>query len=102
MATTTAEAGGCKHWPAVPSMVTIDEAEVPRFDPDDIPDEHWIEDFLTIERIEPGALWFEGGIGPVRVPKEASGLAEVGFGVNITLIQLRGRWRIVEVGFVYP
>ena len=73
----------------------------PPFDPDDVPDEHWIEDFVAIERVEPGALWFEGGIGPVQVSKEASDLAQVGWGVNIVLAQLRGKWHIVELGFVY-
>ena len=76
--------------------------KTPRFDPDEVPDERWVEDFLTIERVEPGVLWFEGGIGPVRVSKEASDLAEVGWGVNLVLAQLRGEWRIVELGFVYP
>jgi hypothetical protein len=76
--------------------------KTPRFDPDDIPEEHWVEDSLTIERVEPGELWFEDGIGPVRVSTEASDLAEVGWGVNIVLAQLRGEWRIAELGFVYP
>jgi len=61
-----------------------------------------VEDFLAIERAEPGALWFEGGIGPVHVSRAASDLAQVGWGVNIVLAQLRGTWRIVELGFVYP
>lgn len=77
-------------------------AKTPPFDPEDVPDEYWVEDFLAIERVEPGVLWFEGGIGPVRVSRKASDLAEVGWGVNIVLAQLRGEWRIVEVGFVYP
>jgi hypothetical protein len=77
-------------------------AKTPPFDPDEITDEHWVEDFLALERVEPGALWFEGGIGPVRVSKKASDLAEVGWGVNIVLARLRGEWRIVELGFVYP
>jgi hypothetical protein len=77
-------------------------AKTPPFDPDDVPDEHWVEDSLAIERVEPGALWFEGGIGPVRISKKASDLAEVGWSVNIVLAQLRGEWRIVELGFVYP
>ena len=47
----------------------------PRFDVDDIPVEHWVEGFLAIERVEPGALWFEKGIGPVPVSTEASDLA---------------------------
>lgn len=76
--------------------------KTPPFDPDDIPDEDWVEDSLAIERVEPGALWFEGGIGPVRVSKKASDLAEVGWSVNVVLAQLRGEWRIVELGFVYP
>ncbi len=65
-------------------------------------EEDWIEDFLAIERVEPGALWLEGGIGPLRVSREASDLAEVGWGVNIVLARLGGEWRIVELGFVYP
>jgi hypothetical protein len=77
-------------------------AKTPPFDPADIPDEHWVEDSLAIERVEPGALWFEGGIGPVHVSKKASALAEVGWSVNVVLAQLRGEWRIVELGFVYP
>lgn len=76
--------------------------KTPRFEVDDIPEEHWIEDFLAIERVEPGKLWFEGGIGPVAVSKEASDLAQLGWGVNVGLAQWRGRWYIVELGFVYP
>jgi hypothetical protein len=49
--------------------------KTPRFDPDEVPDEHWVDDFLAIERVEPRALWFEGGIGPVPVSRAASGLA---------------------------
>jgi hypothetical protein len=77
-------------------------AKTPPFDPEDVPDEDWVEDFLVIERVEPGALWFEGGIGPVRVSRKASDLAEVGWGVNVVLARLRDEWRIVELGFVYP
>jgi hypothetical protein len=75
---------------------------LPDFDPADVPDEHVIEDYLAIERVEPGALWFEGDVGPVPVPTEASDLAEPGWSVNIVLVMLRGRWHVAEVGFVYP
>lgn len=84
------------------SLLHDEMQKTPRFDVDDIPEEHWIEDFLAIERVEPGKLWFEGGIGPVAVSKEASDLAQVGWGVNVVLAQWRGRWYIVELGFVYP
>lgn len=75
---------------------------VPAFDPDAIPDDDWIEDQLWIERVEPGVLWFDGGIGPVEVPKKASDLARPGWAVTITLAKIADAWRIIEVGNVYP
>jgi hypothetical protein len=60
------------------------------------------QDQLWIERVEPGLLWFDGGIGPVRVPKKASELARPGWAVTITLAKIAGEWRILEVGNVYP
>ncbi|MDQ6948564.1 MAG: hypothetical protein M3256_20465, partial [Actinomycetota bacterium] len=71
-------------------------------DPDAVADEDWVEDYLQIERVESGALWFEGGVGPLKVPKQASGLAEVGWSVNVVLARVRGVWHLVEVGNVYP
>lgn len=70
-------------------------------DPDDIADENWVEDFLSITRVEDGRLWF-GEVGPVAVPKQASDLAEVGWDVNVVLARVGGSWRVVEVGGVYP
>lgn len=76
--------------------------DVPEFDPDSIPDDDWIEDQLWIERVEPAALWFAGGVGPVKVPKMASDLARPGWAVTITLAKVAGEWRAIEVGNVYP
>ena len=61
-----------------------------------------IEDFLMIDRVEPGLLWFEGGIGPVKVPKAASALAQPGWSLSIILARIRGQWQVLEVGNVYP
>ena len=61
-----------------------------------------VEDLLPIERVEPGALWFKGDIGPLKVPKEASVLAQAGWSVNVMLAQKRGVWHLLEVGNVYP
>jgi len=60
------------------------------------------EDFLEITRVEPGALWFSGDIGPVPVPEEAARFAEVGWSVNVVLARTQDSWQIVEVGNVYP
>ena len=74
--------------------------KLPKFRPDDVGDEDWIEDYLTIDRVEPGSIWFEG-TGPVKVAKTASDLAQPGWSVNIVLARLGGSWRIIEVGNVY-
>ncbi len=55
-----------------------------------------------IEGVEPGRLWFEGGIGPVSVPKSASAIAQPGWSVNIVLGRRGKTWHILEVGNVYP
>ena len=65
-------------------------------------DTDYIEDYLMIERVEPGKLFFERGIGPVSVTTEASGLAQVGWSVNITLGRTAKAWKVLEVGNVYP
>ncbi len=74
----------------------------PPIDIDEAAAEDVVDDLLAIARVEPRALWFEGGIGPVRVPKAASDVAQVGWRVNIVLGRLRREWRIVELGNVYP
>lgn len=77
-----------------------DLADAAEFDSHD--EEEIVEEFLPIERVEPGALFFEGGIGPLVVPKEASELAEAGWEVNVVLGRTSGGWRLLEVGCVYP
>lgn len=64
--------------------------------------EDHIENFLTIERTAPRALWFTGGIGPVVVPKAASDIAQPGWSVWVALGRVRTRWHLLEVGSVYP
>ncbi len=61
-----------------------------------------VEDRLVIERVEPGVLWFEGGIGPVEVPEAASALARPGWSLSVVLARRLGRWQLVEAGSVHP
>jgi hypothetical protein len=82
--------------------ILFEEAEGLDVDLDGLDDDDVVEDYLTIERVEPGELWFDGGIGPVRVPKAASDLAQPGWSASITLAKVAGRWRVVEIGNVYP
>ncbi len=74
----------------------------PPFDPDALGRKDLVENYLVIQRVEPGALYFSGGIGPLEVSTRASELAQVGWGVNATLARLHNTWRLVEVGNVYP
>lgn len=71
-------------------------------DRDAVPEGDWVEDSLRIERVEPGALWFEGGIGPLKVPGRATAVARVGWTVTVVLARVRGVWYLIEVGNVYP
>ena len=67
-----------------------------------VDDEDYVEDYLTIERVESGALFFEGGVGPLEVPKAASDLARVGWSLYASLARTKQGWQLVEVGVVYP
>jgi hypothetical protein len=61
-----------------------------------------LEDYFTIERVEPGALWLTGGIGPVNVDTTASSLARPGWSVYLVLWRSAGGWQVLEAGNVYP
>ena len=84
------------------SQLLFEQAHAASIDVDEIADEDYIEDYLAIEKVEPGALWFEGGIGPVAVPKAASNIAQTGWSVNVSLARSANTWHILEVGDVYP
>lgn len=74
----------------------------PQLDPEELADEDWVEDYLAIARVEPGQIWFEGGVGPIAVPRAASDMAQPGWSLFVTAARDGGRWHLLEVGFVYP
>lgn len=78
------------------------EQSTPRFDSVALGEQDLVDDYLVITRVEAGALHFSGGIGPLEVGEEAAALAEIGWGVNISLARLNGAWQVAEVGNVYP
>lgn len=84
------------------SGLLFDQSRKTTIHADALDDDAYVDDYLMIERIEPGKLWFEGGIGPVKVPKAASDIAQVGWSVNIVLGRAGSTWHILEVGNVYP
>lgn len=52
--------------------------------------------------VGPGKIWFENGIGPIAVPREASDLARPGWSVLVTAARVDTRWHLLEIGVVYP
>jgi hypothetical protein len=106
-----AHEAGDRAWEAVRDLPIADRLgmllheatdQAPAIDPDDVPDEDWVEDYVAITDVEPGKIWFEGGVGPIAVPREASDLARPGWSAFVTAARIRGRWRLLEVGVVYP
>lgn len=78
-------------------------------DPEELADEDYVDfDHHTIKKVEPGKLWlevYEGGsrtIGPLEVPKKATDLIKKGWEMSCALGRMRGKWRIVEMGNIYP
>ena len=77
-------------------------AGAPDINPDEVAEQDWVEDYLQISDVEPGKIWFEGGIGPITVPRKASDLARPGWSMHITAARVAGAWHLLEIGFVYP
>jgi hypothetical protein len=68
----------------------------------ELSDDDYIEDYLMIERVEPGAIFFDGGVGPVTVTTAGSDIAEAGWSVSIVLGRVGKSWQVIGVGKVYP
>ena len=73
----------------------------PEIDIDAISEEDWVQDHLVISDVEPGRIWFEGGVGPIAVPHQASDLARPGCSAFVTAARTAGSWQLLQVGFVY-
>lgn len=79
-------------------------------DPEEIAEEDYLDfDHYTIEKVEPGRIWFQvwdGGrrktCGPVAVPASATKLLRAGWDISCALVRDGNRWRMVEAANVYP
>jgi hypothetical protein len=62
--------------------------------------------YMHITRMTNNSLWLTpiGGkeLGPVAVPSKVIELLEVNWEINCALTKSRGKWRIIEVGNIYP
>lgn len=75
--------------------------------PEDLPDEDYHDDQVTIAKVEPGKLHLDVFVdveAPVVIalPRSVTAKAKVGWSVALELARIRDRWRILGVGAVRP
>jgi hypothetical protein len=97
-------ADAARHLPKAEKLARLlfEQAQKTRLDVGALDEDDYVDDYLMIDKVEPGALWFEGGVGPVKVSKAASDIAKPGWWVTVVLARVGATWHVVEVGNVYP
>ena len=78
-----------------------------RDDEAELGDNDHLDDQFTIKKVEPGKLILDELIDGdedlvISLPKFVTGKATAGWSVTMELVQVKGRWRILGVGNVYP
>ncbi|MBI4563465.1 MAG: hypothetical protein HY716_02065 [Planctomycetes bacterium] len=92
------------------AKILFDAADAVPVNPNELADENYLEfDHFTLGKVEPGKLWldvYEGGrtrlLGPITAPKKATDLVQEGWEISCGLGRVRGKWRIIEMGNIYP
>ena len=84
------------------SRLLFDQAQREANDYREVADDDIVEDYFTIERVQPGALWLTGDVGPLKVSRDASSLAKPGWSVYLVVARSPLGWRLLESGTVYP
>lgn len=75
--------------------------------PDESPDKDYYDDQFTIAKVEPGKLHLDAlleGEEPIilALPKSVTAKAKAGWSVTLELARVRGKWRVLGAGAVYP
>ena len=76
-------------------------------DLDDLDDDDYSNDQLTIKAVESGKIVFDTFLDDVEdivisLPKSVTRKAKAGWSVTMEVVRIRGKWRILGVGNVYP
>lgn len=78
----------------------------PMHAPDELPDNDYLDEEFMIRSVKPGKLYLETLAGDQEIvlplPKALTAKARAGWSVNLELARLRGKWRVLSVGNVYP
>jgi hypothetical protein len=67
----------------------------------------YYDDQLTIKKVEPGRLVFDGLLDGeedivIPLPKSVTGKAKAGWSVTLEIARIKCKWRILSVGNAYP
>jgi hypothetical protein len=73
----------------------------------DVDDDDYCDDQLTIKKVEPGSIVFDAFLDGeddvvVSLPESVTSKAIVGWSVTMEAARIKGEWRILGVGNVYP
>jgi hypothetical protein len=73
------------------------------------PEDQVALDYHLVSRVEPARVWLRvyrsaaaEEIGPLRFPREATGIVRAGWSLRCALGRLRGRWELVELLEIHP
>ncbi len=73
----------------------------------DFDDDDYFDDQFTIKKVEPGKMILDGLIDGdedfvISLPKSVTSKARAGWSVTMEVARIKGRWRILGFGNVYP
>ena len=73
----------------------------------DFDDDDYYDDQLTIKKVEAGKIVFDAFLDDeedivISLPKSVTGKAKAGWSVTMEIARVKGKWRILGVGNVYP
>lgn len=71
------------------------------------PHDDYLDDQFTIKQVKPGKLILDALLESdanitVSLPKSVTGMARTGWSVTMELARIKGKWRVLGVGNVYP
>ena len=74
---------------------------------DDLDDDDYYDDQLTIKKVEAGKIVFDALLDGeedmvISLPKSVTSKAKVGWSVTMEVARIKGKWSILGIGNVYP
>ena len=91
-----------------PQDITVQELRIEcLFPADEVDDDDYFNDQLTIKKVEPGMIVFDASLDGeedivISLPKSVTSKAKAGWSVTMEIARIKGKWGILGIGNVYP